>query len=49
MEWHTLTYILLVGTTDHDTWMFKIPSGNTKTFQSHGVPSTVGQVLPNGR
>ena len=49
MEWHHLTHILLVGTTDGDTWMFKIPSGDTKTFQSHGVPCTVGKIIPDGR
>ena len=49
MEWHHLAHILLAGTTDGDTWMFKIPSGDTKTFQSHGVSSTVGKVVPDGR
>ncbi len=28
--------------------MFKIPSGETKTFQSHGVSSTVGKIMPHG-
>ena len=29
--------------------MWKIPSGDCKTFQSHGVPATCGKVIHDGK
>ena len=43
-----MAHVLLVGTTDGETWMFKIPSGDVKTFQSHGEASTTGKIMPDG-
>ena len=31
-----------------DVWMWKIPSGDCKTFQGHGCACNVGCVMPDG-
>ncbi|XP_013794706.1 angio-associated migratory cell protein-like isoform X2 [Limulus polyphemus] len=49
LEWHHGTNVLLAGTVDGDSWLWKIPSGECKTFQSFGVPNCCGKVLPDGK
>ncbi|EDO35758.1 predicted protein [Nematostella vectensis] len=48
LDWHHAVNVLLAGTADGDTWMWKIPSGDTKTFQSHGCRSTCGMFMKDG-
>lgn len=49
MDWHPGAAVLFAGSADGDMWMWKIPSGDTKTFQSHGVACNIIKVLPNGK
>ncbi|PVD37710.1 hypothetical protein C0Q70_00311 [Pomacea canaliculata] len=49
LQWHHSAHVLLVGTSDGDMWMWKIPGGECKTFQSHGTQSLCGKVLPDGK
>ncbi|XP_064607664.1 angio-associated migratory cell protein-like [Liolophura sinensis] len=49
LEWHPMAHVLLVGTSDGDTWMWKIPSGDCKTFQGHGSTVGCGRFLPDGK
>ncbi|XP_062588263.1 angio-associated migratory cell protein-like isoform X2 [Saccostrea cucullata] len=49
MQWHQIAHVLIVGTQDGDTWMWKIPSGDCKTFQGHGSSSGSGCLLPDGK
>ena len=48
VEWHHGAHILLAGTAAGDCWMWKIPAGDTKTFQGHGCGCSTGAVLPDG-
>ena len=41
--------MLLAGTKDGDVWMWKMPDGSTKTFQSFGHPCNTGRVMPDGK
>ncbi|XP_061122888.1 angio-associated migratory cell protein [Syngnathus typhle] len=49
LEWHPCAPVLLAGTDDGNMWMWKIPSGDCKTFQSSACQSTSGKVLPDGK
>ncbi|CAN2389106.1 smooth muscle cell migration [Pristimantis euphronides] len=49
LEWHPCAHVLLCGTADGNTWMWKIPSGECKTFQGPNCPATCGQFLPDGK
>lgn len=49
MEWHPRAPVLLAGTADGNTWMWKVPNGDCKTFQGPNCPATCGQVLPDGK
>ncbi|XP_019409890.1 PREDICTED: angio-associated migratory cell protein [Crocodylus porosus] len=49
MEWHPQAHVLLAGTADGNSWMWKIPGGDCKTFQGPGCPATCGKVLPDGK
>ncbi|NWT11645.1 AAMP protein, partial [Vireo altiloquus] len=49
MEWHPQAHVLLAGTADGNTWMWKIPSGDCKTFQGPACPATCGRILPDGK
>nr|XP_033801489.1 angio-associated migratory cell protein [Geotrypetes seraphini] len=49
MEWHPCAHVLLAGTADGNSWMWKVPSGECKTFQGPGCPATCGRVLPDGK
>lgn len=48
MEWHPQAHVLLAGTADGNSWMWKIPSGDCKTFQGPACPATCGKILPDG-
>ncbi|XP_044159675.1 angio-associated migratory cell protein-like [Bufo gargarizans] len=48
LEWHPRAHVLLYGTPDGNTWMWKIPSGECKSFQGPSCPATCGQFLPDG-
>ncbi|XP_076017993.1 angio-associated migratory cell protein [Genypterus blacodes] len=49
LEWHPCAPVLLAGTDDGSMWMWKIPSGDCKTFQSPACQATSGKVLPDGK
>lgn len=49
MEWHPQAHVLLAGTADGNSWMWKIPSGECKTFQGPSCPATCGRLLPDGK
>lgn len=49
LEWHPCAPVLLAGTNDGQVWMWKIPSGDCKTFQSSACQATSGKVLPDGK
>lgn len=49
MKWHPEAHVLLLGTVDGEVWMWKIPSGDCKTFQSPGSTATCGTILPDGK
>ncbi|XP_077587516.1 angio-associated migratory cell protein [Stigmatopora nigra] len=49
LEWHPFAPVLLAGTNDGNMWMWKIPSGDCKTFQSSACQATCGKVLPDGK
>uniref|UniRef100_A0A8C5EIR5 Angio-associated migratory cell protein n=1 Tax=Gouania willdenowi TaxID=441366 RepID=A0A8C5EIR5_GOUWI len=49
MEWHPGAPVLLAGTNDGNVWMWKIPAGDCKTFQSAACQSTSGKILPDGK
>lgn len=48
LEWHPCAPVLLAGTDDGNVWMWKIPSGECKTFQSAACQATAGKILPDG-
>ncbi|CAG5933274.1 angio-associated migratory cell protein [Menidia menidia] len=49
LEWHPCAPVLLAGTNDGSVWMWKIPSGDCRTFQSPACQATNGKVLPDGK
>ncbi|KAJ0009354.1 hypothetical protein NQD34_001056 [Periophthalmus magnuspinnatus] len=49
LEWHPRAPVLLAGTDDGNVWMWKIPAGDCKTFQSAACQATSGKVLPDGK
>lgn len=49
LQWHQMAHVLIVGTQDGDTWMWKIPSGDCKTFQGHGSSAGSGCLMPDGK
>uniref|UniRef100_A0A3Q3WG07 Angio-associated migratory cell protein n=1 Tax=Mola mola TaxID=94237 RepID=A0A3Q3WG07_MOLML len=49
LEWHPCAPVLLAGTDDGNVWMWKVPSGDCKTFQSSACQATTGKVLPDGK
>ncbi len=48
LRWHPLAHVLLAGTSGGEGWMWKIPSGDCKTFQGHNSRNTCSAMLPNG-
>ncbi|XP_057194342.1 angio-associated migratory cell protein isoform X3 [Triplophysa rosa] len=49
LEWHPCAPVLLAGTADGNMWMWKIPSGECKTFQGPNCQATSGKILPDGK
>ena len=43
-QWHPTAHVLLAGCADGMTWMWKVPSGQYKTFPAHGVSNTCGRI-----
>ncbi|XP_078408851.1 angio-associated migratory cell protein isoform X1 [Cetorhinus maximus] len=48
VEWHPCAHVLLAGTDEGSCWMWKIPSGDCKTFAGTGCQATCGKILPDG-
>ncbi|XP_043965690.1 angio-associated migratory cell protein [Gambusia affinis] len=49
LEWHPCAPVLLAGTNYGNVWMWKIPAGDCKTFESPACQATSGKVLPDGK
>ena len=49
MRWHQFSPVLLAGAADGNSWMWRIPAGDCKTYQGHGCACNVGRVLPDGK
>ncbi|NP_998103.1 angio-associated migratory cell protein [Danio rerio] len=49
LEWHPCAPVLLAGVADGSVWMWKLPSGACRTFQSPGCQTTCGRILPDGK
>lgn len=49
LHWHPSASVLLAGTADGNMWMWKIPSGECKTFQGPNCQATSGKILPDGK
>ncbi|XP_072539040.1 angio-associated migratory cell protein [Salminus brasiliensis] len=49
LQWHPGALVLLAGTADGNVWMWKIPSGECKTFQGPNCQATSGKILPDGK
>lgn len=43
-RWHPAAHVLLAGCADGITWMWKIPSGQYRTFAGHGASSTCSAI-----
>ena len=48
VQWHGHAHVLLAGTSEGTMWMWRIPSGDCKTFPSHGCRNTCGTILVDG-
>lgn len=49
LHWHPVANVLFAGTSDGSAWLWKIPSGDCKTFQSFGTECSAGKILPDGK
>jgi len=50
LSWHPQgAHVLLAGAQDSNTWMWKIPSGESKIFTGSGAGASCGAVLGDGR
>ncbi|KAG7326740.1 hypothetical protein KOW79_010141 [Hemibagrus wyckioides] len=49
LQWHPCAPVLLAGAADGNMWMWKIPSGECKTFQGPNCQATSGKILPDGK
>ncbi|XP_074655957.1 angio-associated migratory cell protein-like [Tubulanus polymorphus] len=49
MKWHPSADVLIAGSCDGDVWMWKVPSGECRTFSGPGCACTCGVVLPDGK
>lgn len=49
LKWHPASHVLFLGTVDGEVWMWKIPSGECKTFQGHGCAASCGLILADGK
>ncbi|CAL1543520.1 unnamed protein product [Lymnaea stagnalis] len=49
IQWHHAAPVLLAGTKEGQVWMWKVPSGDCKTFAGFGPGANCGRVLPDGK
>lgn len=49
LQWHPAAPVLLAGTADGNVWMWKMPSGECKTFAGPNCQATSGKILPDGK
>jgi len=49
VHWHHSAPVLLAGTKEGQVWMWKIPSGECKTFTGHGPSAVCGRILADGK
>lgn len=49
VQWHSQALVLFAGTSDGGSWMWKIPSGECKTFPGANCRNTCGALLPDGK
>ncbi|XP_014770699.1 angio-associated migratory cell protein [Octopus bimaculoides] len=49
IQWHSHAHVLLAGTATGQIWMWKIPSGDCKTFTGLNSTVTCGRILPDGK
>ncbi|KAK3557257.1 hypothetical protein QTP70_026079 [Hemibagrus guttatus] len=49
LQWHPCAPVLLAGAADGNMWMWKVPSGECKTFQGPNCQATSGKILPDGK
>ena len=49
LKWHDLTSVMVVGMQSGYTYIWQIPQGNCKVLGAHGVPTTCGKILPDGK
>lgn len=49
LHWHPQANVLFAGTSDGNAWLWKVPSGECKTFQSFGTASAAGRILTDGK
>ncbi|XP_028393460.1 angio-associated migratory cell protein-like isoform X2 [Dendronephthya gigantea] len=49
LKWHHSAHVLFAGTADGEFWMWKIPDGACKTYQSHGPKTTCSRLLKDGK
>jgi len=47
--WHPVASVIIAGTVDGSSWMWKIPSGDCKTYAGPNCASSVGQLHPDGK
>merc|ERR1719374_387724 len=47
--WHPVASVIIAGTIDGSSWMWKIPSGDCKTYAGPNCPSSVGKIHPDGK
>jgi len=47
--WHPVAAVIIAGTIDGSSWMWKIPSGDCKTYSGPNCPSSVGKLHPDGK
>lgn len=48
LRWHFGTKVLFASDAEGMVWMWKIPSGECKTFSNAGVAATCCHLLPGG-
>ena len=48
-RWHSKANVIFAGTVDGDVYMWKIPSGECKIFQTHGSKSTCSALSESGK
>ena len=49
LKWHPQAHVLLAGTSDGMGWMWRVPSGDCKTFQAQNSRNICSSFLPDGQ